>query len=247
MGEKFPGTAANKTTAKRTRKKLLKYGKENCNHFVRHHDDSTPPNIIQIIPEGHMHRFGLHEPKLCSKQEQIDAFMEAVGNSIYTKEFEYQPPGNMDKKFYMEASLTFPLIAYKYKINMTLYNLDAVMTSYCYRHDNRVVAWSNTGFCKPVEKSCKFILENGHFFLIMATGNEEPTIDPGNLIFLEELVQSNRSKARNNDVVNLTDIDEDKCKVDSTGELLEIMPQKKTKIQLKRKRRKWQRHVRKSG
>ena len=236
-GQKFPGNAANKTTAKRTRKQLLKYGKDNCNHFVRHHDDSTPPNIIQLIPEGHMHLFGLHEPNLRSKQEQIDAFMEAVGNSIYTKEFDHQPPGNIDNEFWMEASLTFPLIAKKYRINITLYNLDAVMTSYCYHHDNRVVTWSNSGFCKPVDKSCEFILENGHFSLIKATGNEVPTIDPGNLIFLEEIAQSNRNKARSDDVVNLTNKDEDECEVDSTGEPLEIMPQKKNENSIQKKKK----------
>ncbi len=227
ISEKLYVYAANKSTAKAKRKQLLKYGIDNCNHFVRHHDDSTPPNIIQLIPEGHMHLFGLHEPNLRSEQDRVDVFMKAIGDSIYTEEFDHQPPGNIDKKFYMEASLTFPLLAYKYKINITLYNLDAMMTSYCYHHDNRVVTWSNAGFCKPVDKSCEFILQSGHFYFIKGTGNEVPVIDPGNLMFLEEIAQSNRSKARDDDIINLTDKDEEKCEVDSTGEPLEIMPQKK--------------------
>ncbi len=63
-GKKLYGYATNKSTAKTKRLELLAFGKKNCNHFVHHNDDSTPPNIIQLIAEGHMHLFGLHEPNL---------------------------------------------------------------------------------------------------------------------------------------------------------------------------------------
>ncbi len=100
---------------------LIKFGKKNVNHFVRHPDATIPPKFVQFLPEGHSHLFGLNAPSLKTKQDRIDAFMEIIKISVYTEEFENQDRTLMDEKWYSEATSTCPLIAYKFNINFTVY------------------------------------------------------------------------------------------------------------------------------
>ncbi len=62
--------------------------------------------------------------------------MTHVGNSIYTKEFDDTTEGGIANKFHFEANRTFPLIACKYKVNITLYNPDSIDTHYFYHHND---------------------------------------------------------------------------------------------------------------
>ncbi len=94
-------------------------------HFVSHHHITAPPKLCQLLPEGHSHIFGFNAPNFKTKQDRIVSFMATIGNSVYTEEFDNQGRTNMDQKWYLEASSTCPLIAYKFNINFTVYNVDA--------------------------------------------------------------------------------------------------------------------------
>ncbi len=110
-----------------------------------------------------MNIFGLNHPNFVTNQDKIDAFMDTIWNSVYTEEFEDQDKENFDKKFYLEASSTFPLVVNKWKINMTLYNVHSAMTNYFNHHGDTVYSWCNDGFCKPVDQSCIFFLHGSHY------------------------------------------------------------------------------------
>ncbi len=105
-------------------------------HFIHHHDHTVPPNLVQLLPKGHTHIFGLNAPNLRTKHDSIDAFMMTIGNSVYTEEFDNQDKTNMEDDWYLEASSTCPLIVYKFNINFTVYNVDAGMTNYFYHHND---------------------------------------------------------------------------------------------------------------
>ncbi len=113
MGKKLVGRAANPKGARKKRIELLKFGLKDVNNFVRHPDNSARPKLIQILPDGHSHIFGLHSPNLVTKQDKIDAFMETIGNSVYTKEFDKSDVEKFEEDFYLEASSTLPLVCYK--------------------------------------------------------------------------------------------------------------------------------------
>ncbi len=168
--------------ARTKRMELVKFGKKNVDHCVCHPDATVPPKLVQLLPEGHLHLFGLNAPNFKTKQERIDAFMATIGNSVYTEEFENQDRTNMNDRWYFEASSTFPLIAYKFNINFNVYNMDAAMTNYFYHYNDQIYHWINDGFCKPVENSCILLLHDCHYWCIQARGTEAPTIDPGELI-----------------------------------------------------------------
>ncbi len=114
------GCAANQKGARKKRIKLINFGLKKVNNFVWHPDNSVWPKLIQFLPDGHSHIFGLHSPNLASKQDKINAFMEMIGNSIYTKEFDNQDEEKLYKDFYLEASSALPLVCYKWKINIIL-------------------------------------------------------------------------------------------------------------------------------
>ncbi len=105
---KLPGCAQSQKTAKTKRKELLKFGLDNLTYFVWHHNVSASPKLIQLLPDGHSHIFGLYGPNLVTDQDKINAFMETIGNSMYTKEFEDHDNKIIDEKFYIEALWTFP-------------------------------------------------------------------------------------------------------------------------------------------
>ncbi len=117
---------------------LVKFGKKNVDHFVHHHDCTVPPKLVQLLPEGHSHIFGLNAPNLRTKKDMIDAFMATIGNFVYTDEFDNQNRTRMKDKWYLEASSTCPLIAYKFNINFTVYNVDAAMTNYFYHYNDQI-------------------------------------------------------------------------------------------------------------
>ncbi len=102
--------------------------------------------------------------------------MEMIGTSVYIKEFGNQEKEEINEKFYLEASSTFPLGAYKWKINITLYNIDAAMTIYLYHHDDQIYSWCNDRFCKPVDKICIFLLHGRHYQFIEGRGTEVLTM-----------------------------------------------------------------------
>ncbi len=66
---------------------------KNVDSFVHHHDATVPPKVVQLLPEGHSHLFGLNAPNLKTRQDRIDAFMATIGNSVYTKEFDNNRTG----------------------------------------------------------------------------------------------------------------------------------------------------------
>ncbi len=117
---------------------LVKFGKKNVDHFIHHHDNTVSPKLVQLLPKGHSYIFGLNAPNLKTKQDRIDAFMETIRNSVYTDEFDNQDRTRMDQKWYLEATSTCPLIAYKFNINFTVYNVDAGMTSYFYHYNGQI-------------------------------------------------------------------------------------------------------------
>ncbi len=130
MGKKLVRCAANQKTARTKRIKLLKFGLKEVNNFVWHPDNSIRPKLIQLLPDSHSHIFGSHSPNLVTKQDKINAFMATIGDSIYTKAFDNQDGEELEKDFYLEASSTWPLVCYKWKINITLYNVDNATTNY---------------------------------------------------------------------------------------------------------------------
>ncbi len=58
----------------------------------------TKPKLVQLLPEGHSHIFGLNAPDLKPKQDRIDTYMETIGNSVYTEDFDNQDRTMMDQK-----------------------------------------------------------------------------------------------------------------------------------------------------
>ncbi len=79
---------------------------EKLDYFVCRHDITVPPKLVQHLPEGHAHIFGLNAPNLRTKQDRIDVFMVTIGNSVYTEEFDNQDRTNMKQKWYLKA--TYP-------------------------------------------------------------------------------------------------------------------------------------------
>ncbi len=118
--------------------------------------------LVQLLYDSHSHLLGLHEPNLKTKQNRIDAFMETIGKTVYPEEFGNQDRTRIDQKFYLEASSPCPLIAYKFNINFTVYNVDAAMTNYFYHFNNKIVRWANNSFCKPVVNSVALLLHDCH-------------------------------------------------------------------------------------
>ncbi len=66
-GEKNVGCAGNPRGARAKRIELLQFGLSEVNNFVRHHDNSVRPNLIQILPAGHLHIFGLNSKNLVTE------------------------------------------------------------------------------------------------------------------------------------------------------------------------------------
>ena len=194
--------------ARSKRMELVKFGKKNVDHFVRHSDATVPPKLVQLLPEGHSHLFGLNAPNLKTKQDRIDAFMATIGNTVYTEEFDNQDRTEMEDRWYLEATSTCPLIAYKFNINFTIYNVNAAMTNYFYHYkcedEEQIYYWMNEGLCKPVENSCVLLLHNCHYWCIKARGTEKPTINPGKLILAEI------SRRASFDIGNVDSLDMDK-------------------------------------
>ncbi len=87
-----------------------------------------------FLPGGHLHLFSLNAPNLNTKQERIDAFVATIAESVFTEEFDNQDKTRIKDRWYLEASSTCPLLAYKFSINFTVYNVDAGMTNYFYHH-----------------------------------------------------------------------------------------------------------------
>ncbi len=133
--KKIVGSVANPKGARRKRIKLLNFGLKEVNKLVWHPDNSVRPKLIQILSDGHSHIFGMHSPNLVTEQDKIDAFMEMIGNSIKTEEFDKHNGEKIDDDFYLEASFKLPLVCYKWKIDITLYNVDSVMTNYFYHYN----------------------------------------------------------------------------------------------------------------
>ncbi len=93
------GCAANPKGARKMRIELLNFGLKEIDDFVWHPDNSVRPNLIQMLPDGYSHIFWLHSPNLVTEQDMIDAYMETIGNSVYTKEFDNQDKEKLDEGF----------------------------------------------------------------------------------------------------------------------------------------------------
>ena len=137
----------------------------------------TPSSkLVQLLLEGHSHMFGLNAPNLKTKQDRIDAFMKTIAESVYTEEFDNQDKTLMKDRWYLEATSTRPLIAYKFNINFTIYNTNSAMTHYFYHYkyqnEEQIFCWINNGFCKPVVNSVVLILHDSHYYCIKAKGTE---------------------------------------------------------------------------
>ncbi len=62
---------------------LVKFGNKNVNHFVCHYDDTVSPKLVQLLPEGHSHIFGLNCSNLKTKHNRNDKFMEMIRICLY--------------------------------------------------------------------------------------------------------------------------------------------------------------------
>ncbi len=157
--------------------------------------------------------------------------MATITESIYTEEFDNQDKPRMKDKWYLEASSTCPLIAYKFNINFTVYNVDAAMTNYFYYHKyqnkEQIFCWVNDGYFKPVEKSCVLLLHIYCYWCIKTTGFEVPTIDTGKMI----LSEISRRATFDTEKVGALDMDKDdsnnESDQDSEGNYKQKMPKKK--------------------
>ncbi len=78
LWEKIVGYAGNPRGSRPKRIELLKFGLREVNNFVRHHDNSVRPNLIQILPNGYLHIVGMHSKSLLMGQDKIDAFMATI-------------------------------------------------------------------------------------------------------------------------------------------------------------------------
>ena len=227
MGRKIATCAANQKTARAKRIELLKFGKKEVKNFVRDPDKSIKPKLIQILPDGHLHIFGMNSPNLVTEEDKIDAFMATIGNSIYTKEYDDYVGETLPIDFYLEATSTLPLVCYKWKINITLYIVDSAMTNYFYHHKGTVYSWYNDGYCKPVDKSGILYLHDHHYCFIEGIGTEVPTIDPGEMLYCEDTRQQGFDTTQV-DPIEVNDADEKESDKDSEGNSMEKMPTKKS-------------------
>ena len=150
------------------RVKLLQYGLSNA-HYIICNENNTSPSIIQLQDNGHAHIICFQNYK--TDEEMKKAFMDFVGNSIYTEDFDDTDEDGIGKEFYMEANRTFPLIASRFNINITLYNLDGITTSYFYHHNDHINVLQNNGLCKPVANSCVLVLQANHFQTVIQARN----------------------------------------------------------------------------
>ena len=127
--------------------------------------------------------------------------MNYVGNSIYTEDFEDTNKDGIDIDFYLEANGTLPLIASKYKVNITLYDLGSISTSYFYHHDGHVCVWCSRGLLKPVADSVALVLEDMHYQTILPSAQSCkemeicPEVDPGPLV-LDDSVDNDTAAAK---------------------------------------------------
>ena len=161
-GKKIPGYAfaRNKACAKQLREALLDYGQTNAHYFMCH-KELTSPNINVLWDSGHTALLNSRNYETHEHRQRI--FMGIVGNSILSDDFDDSKDEGIDQEFYLKAYETFPLIASKFKVNITLYDLDKILTSYCYYHDGRVYVWRVEGLYKPVENSAVLTLKSFHF------------------------------------------------------------------------------------
>ncbi len=67
-GKKLYTYAQKYSVARTKRMELVKFGKKNVDHFVQHPDATVPPKFVQILPQGHLHIFGLNAPNLKTKK-----------------------------------------------------------------------------------------------------------------------------------------------------------------------------------
>lgn len=227
-GRKIGSCAANARGARAKRIELLKFRLSNVNNFVWDPDKSVKPKCIQILPKGPSHLFGLISPNLKTEQDKIVAFMATIGNSVYAKEFNIFIGENIPEKFYLEASATLPLVCYKWKINVTLYNITSATTNNFYHHKGIIYSWCNDGYCKPVDKSCILCLPHAHFYFIGGKGTEVPTIDLGEMVYCEDTRQEGFDTMPVN-AIQVNEDDEKESDKDSGGNSMEKMPKKKVR------------------
>ena len=181
------------------RKNLLQYGKQNAHHIIRNNNKTSPIFILfREDNKGHSHLYNFCNYP--TEEDREKAFMDYVGSSIYREYFDDTNEDGIDIDFYLEANGTLPLIASKYKVNFTLYDLGSISTSYFYHHDGRVCVWHSRGLLKPVANSVALVLEDQHYQTILPfaqTCKEMeicPEIDPGPLI-LDDTVDNDKAMA----------------------------------------------------
>ena len=122
-------TCIKQNESKKVKKELVNSGKK----------IALPLLIIKLINEGHMHLFGFNGSKNKTQDKRDNAFMEACGNNIFYEDFDDQDENNINISVWMEATITLPIIALKYKVSITMYNLPHYKESY-----NALVACSPT-------------------------------------------------------------------------------------------------------
>ena len=207
-GKTIPKTATtqNKKAALAMRKRLLAYGKQNAHHIIRNDKNTTPIFILfREDSRGHSHLYNFYNYP--TEEEREKAFMDYVGNSIFTDDFEDIKEEGIGIEFYMEANGTLPLIASKYNVNFTLYDIGSISTTYFYHHDSRVCVWRSKGLCRPVADSIALVLEDQHYqtILLSAQTRKEmeisPEVDRGPLI-LDDPVDNDRARAEVESVID---------------------------------------------
>ncbi len=155
--------------------------------------------------------------------------METIGNSVYTEEFEHQDRGGIDEESFWKASSTFPLVAYKWEINITLYNVDFAMTNYFCHYGNCIYSCCNDRFRKSVDQSCIFLLYGSHYQFIEGSGTEVPIIDLEELLFCED-THRDHFDVEIVDAIEEIEDDEDESDKDSEDNSMEKMKKKVRKF-----------------
>ena len=102
----------NKKAALAMRKNLLQYGKQNAHHIICNGNNTSPIFILfRADNKGCSHLYNFRNYP--TEEDRERAFMDYVGSSIYTEDFDDTNEDGIDIDFYLEANRTLPLIASK--------------------------------------------------------------------------------------------------------------------------------------
>ncbi len=109
----------------------MKFGTKNGNHFVYHYENTLPSNIVQFLPNGHSHIFGLHGLNNNISQGRINQFMKTIENIIFIEEFDNHVEAKMDQDFIWRPQVLFLTL-----LKITLNKVDSKKGKYYSHHED---------------------------------------------------------------------------------------------------------------